>query len=254
MLRQGRILELEYQGLEENLALEHAIILKHEDLDYQTTVRFWRNPKSVILGRSQDICEEVNITYCQEHRIKLGRRISGGGAVFHDKGNLNISFFVPKYLFALKNINFPQINSFFTNMLIQSLESIFRKGRFARLNNASILFDDKKVSGSAGYLRGNWFLHHATLLLDVNLHDLENSLLAGSSSYSSRRKSEYYPTTNLPSFDLGEWKKSIIKRLEKSLNIQFDNGEISPIEEVQMRNLASELYAKDSWLWDKKRN
>jgi lipoate-protein ligase A len=82
LLRAGRILEYSFDNLHQNLALEHVILHISEGSSDNTTIRFWKNPPSVILGRSQLLNREVNIEYCKQNNIVIGRRISGGGTVY----------------------------------------------------------------------------------------------------------------------------------------------------------------------------
>ncbi|MFX0151215.1 MAG: biotin/lipoate A/B protein ligase family protein [Candidatus Hodarchaeota archaeon] len=91
-----RILSFNSDNIFYNLALELAILLDHSHSPYDLSIRFWRNPKSVVLGRNQSVEDEVDLEYCKKNEITLSRRISGGGTVYHDKGNLNLSFFLPK--------------------------------------------------------------------------------------------------------------------------------------------------------------
>ena len=74
---------------EENLSFEEYYFNVFEE----DTLRIWRNPASVIIGKHQNAFSEANLNFCHQNQIPIVRRISGGGTVFHDLGNINFSFF-----------------------------------------------------------------------------------------------------------------------------------------------------------------
>jgi lipoate-protein ligase A len=249
----GRILDFETDSMYYNLALEHTILLLHSQSQYSATIRFWKNPKSVIIGRNQLVEEEIDTDYCYKNNILIGRRISGGGAVYHDPGNLNISFFVLKKLLP-KNLNMPEITEYFTDLIIESLKkSLPNLSEIERKGSSNILYQGKKISGSAGYLRNNWVLHHATVLHSADLEDLEKSLLARLERPTVKRKSEYYPTTNLPEFNIDRLKELTIEVLEKTLRMKFNLFGLTKEEKVHADKLSEKMYSQPSWIYDRKR-
>jgi lipoate-protein ligase A len=253
-LLSGRVLDYETDDLYYNLALEHTILLLHSKSQYSSTVRFWKNPKSVIVGRNQLVEEEIDTDYCHKNNILIGRRISGGGAVYHDPGNLNISFFASKKNIP-KNLNMTEITEFFTDLLIEILKnSLPNLSEIERKGSSNILHRGKKISGSAGYLRNNWVLHHATILYSVDLENLEKSLLARLEKPTIKRKSEYYPTTNLPNFNYERLKESTIEVLKMNLRMNFNFYGLTRQEKVHADKLSVDMYSQPSWIFDRKRD
>lgn len=252
-MKYSRILDLQIQDLYYNLALEHALLLLHSKNDYTITVRFWRNPKSVIVGRNQLVEDEIDLGFCHNNNILIGRRISGGGTVYHDDGNLNISFYILKK--KIPNVsNMKEITEFFTDLLIESLRTdLLNLKHLERMGSSNILYKGKKVSGSAGYLRNNWVLHHATLLLSANLENLENSLLAKLNNQGVKRRSEYYPTTNLPHLKVQTLKTAILKTLDNYFDTKFRSEQLTTNEITLAKKLSEEMYSQSSWIIDKKR-
>ncbi len=235
-----------------NLALEEVILQHHEEQnEYVGTLRFWKNPPSVIVGRHQLIEEEINIEFCKRHHILIGRRISGGGTVYHDEGNLNTSFFFPKELLPVKN-DLKEITSFFTDLILSSLTHVGITN-LEREGHSNIFYEKKKISGAASYQRKNWILHHTTLLLKANLTNLEGSLLARSSKPSNRRGSRYFPTTNLPLKDVEKWKKILIKKLEESLHVKVIPKTLTAREKKDAMILSRYMYSKKEWIYLRKR-
>jgi lipoate-protein ligase A len=129
---------------------------------------FYVNSPSIIVGRKQLTMSEINSEYVKENQINVVRRLSGGGAVYHDLGNLNFCFITDKN----KNIN--SDFSFYTKPIISFLESIninaYLKGR------NDLLIDGKKFSGNAKYFSNSRMLQHGTLLFKTNIENLVKAL------------------------------------------------------------------------------
>jgi lipoate-protein ligase A len=238
-----------------NIALEQAILYLHNLLNYDCTIRFWRNEKSVVLGRNQDIESEINIEYCKKHGISITRRVSGGGTVYQDLGNLNVSIFINKKLIPLKNSNIKQITAHFTELIKNSLQ-ISDIDNFSIENSSNILYNGLKISGSAGYIKDDWILHHFTILQNVDLINIDNSLLARPGyKVNKNRVSNYYKTTNLPkNFELGKWKDVLINQLRKEFNVSFGEDHISDEEQEYGLKLKETMYKTKKWIYYQKRN
>ncbi|MBQ7577584.1 MAG: lipoate--protein ligase family protein [Synergistaceae bacterium] len=126
----------------------------------------WQNEPAVILGRFTNI-DEVNINFVRENNIKIVRRNSGGGAVYHDLGNINYSFILhDKKNYSLK---------FFAGVIINALSKIGVNGVLT-FNHNDLLVNDYKFSGMAQYRRNNILLHHGTLLFDSDLSIIQKVL------------------------------------------------------------------------------
>lgn len=142
-----------------NLALEEYVLKNlPKDNDY---ILLWQNEPAIIIGRNQNTHEEINSKYVKEHNIHVVRRISGGGAVYHDFGNLN-------YTFVTNNTR-DNLNNFrkFTEPVIKALNSLGVKAEFAGRND--ILIDGKKFSGNAQTYYRDRMYHHGTILFDADL-------------------------------------------------------------------------------------
>lgn len=138
---------------EYNLALEEVLYNSGCEL-----FMLWRNEPSIILGRFNDVNQCVNLDQCGD--IHVVRRNSGGGAVYHDLGNVNYSFILNE------TQRYPL--SFFAEIIIQILESIGLNGTLEFSHN-DILLNDYKISGTAQFRHNNMILHHGTLLFDADL-------------------------------------------------------------------------------------
>ena len=146
-----------------NLACEEWL-MKTADSDY---FMIWQNSPSVIIGLSQNAFSEVNIPYAEEHGIKIARRITGGGAVYHDLQNINFSFVVSE--------DSPEIN--FTRFLEPVVAVLNSLGIRAVINGRNdIEVDGAKISGNAQCHKYGKILHHGTLLYKVDVDTMSNVL------------------------------------------------------------------------------
>ncbi len=147
-----------------NLAMEEHLLRTHkEDVFF-----LWRNGPSIIIGRNQNAYSEINIDYVNEHRIRVVRRITGGGAVFHDLGNVNFSFMTKAT--EGDELSFAR----FTAPVVDYLRSLGINAGLTGRNDIEI--EGKKISGNAQTKVGKRFLHHGTLLFEVGMADLTGAL------------------------------------------------------------------------------
>jgi lipoate-protein ligase A len=148
-----------------NLAAEEYVLKNFSDNAFM----LWRNAPSIIVGNHQNTLAEINTEYVKENNIDVVRRLSGGGAVFHDLGNLNFTF--------IKNIDKSKDKvdfSTFTKPIIDVLRNMDINANFEGRND--IVIDGKKISGNAQHTNGNRMIHHGTLLFSSVMTDLSNAL------------------------------------------------------------------------------
>ncbi len=223
-----------------NLALEEYVFQKLTDDAY---FMLWENDSSIVLGKHQNVFEEINIKEAEKTGIKIARRNSGGGTVFHDKGNLNYSF--------IKNYDkhsFIDYDNFLTPV-IEALNSLGIKAEKRR--TCDIAIDGKKISGSAQSSKGGRILHHGTLLFDADLSLLEKMLKSTDGKIESRSiKSVRSTVTNIKEHMNEEITLNTFKN--NLLNALFPHG-IQKInltdEQLQdVRNLAKSKYS--DWKWN----
>ena len=149
-----------------NLAFEEYCFknLSRDD-DY---VILWINGPSIIVGKNQNTIEEINTEYVKEHDIKIVRRVTGGGAVYHDLGNLNFSIITN--VVGAEKIDFGKIN-------IPMLKSLEKLGINAELTGRNDLtLEGKKFSGIAQSVWKKRILNHGTILFDTDLSVLSSAL------------------------------------------------------------------------------
>jgi len=171
-----------------NLAAEEYVLKNFTD----NCFLLWRNTPSVIVGRHQNTLAEINVDYLIQNRIKVVRRLSGGGAVFHDLGNLNFTF--------IENSKNERLVDFqkYTQPIIAVLQSLGVDARFEGRND--LVIDGKKFSGNAEHIFRGRVLHHGTLLFTSELADLSYALNANPAKFTDKAiKSVRRRVTNISS-------------------------------------------------------
>ena len=247
----GRIIRFESDDPFLNLAVDHALVQALPNSTDRLIVRLWHNPPAVVLGRGQDLIAEINTDYCERNGIVVSRRISGGGAVFHDYGNLNISYVAERSVCG-PHTGIHDIASQFTEHLIRSLASCGIPDLEIK-DRSSILTAGTKVSGAASYMQRKAILHHCTLLLSSDLDALENALNAKETSPSDPRASRYSPTRNLTELTEDEIVTQHLKTIQDAFQVQLREGELIDHELAVARQLADNLYSSQFWIKHGKR-
>jgi len=228
-----------------NLALEQYVF---DSLDRNHNYFIlWQNHHSIIIGKHQNTLQEINEIYVRENGIKIARRLSGGGAVYHDMRNLNFTFIED----ADKNngLDF----SHFCKPVQKALFSLGVEVEISGRNDMTA--DGKKFSGNAQYIKQNRVMHHGTILYDSNLGILAEALNPDNEKIVSKGiKSVRSRVTNirpLMKTDLdikGFW--SSIKQFMKD-EYKMDNWILTPRDEEKIEQLKNDVYSQWSWNYGK---
>ena len=157
-----------------NLAIEE-VLFKNSTEEY---LILGINSPSLIIGKHQSAHREIDTRFITENKIPVIRRISGGGAVFHDMGNLNFSFI--RQSEPGRQVDFRK----YTQPVIDFLISLDVEARFEGKNDLKV--NGLKISGNAEHVQHNRVLHHGTLLYSTFLDQLRNSLRKDTSCYMTR--------------------------------------------------------------------
>ncbi len=161
-----------------NLAAEEYL-LKNFDEDI---FMLWRNENTVVVGKHQNALSEVNMTYALANHVNVARRLSGGGTVFHDSGNLNFTFIGNTREGDEIKVDF----AYFTLPIIEVLQTMGVQATLSGRND--LLIDGMKFSGNAEhvYRQKKRTLHHGTLLFDSRIENLSAALKVDPLKYTDK--------------------------------------------------------------------
>ena len=224
-----------------NLALEQYVF---DNMDKSKEYfMLWQNDNTIVVGKHQNTISEINMEYVKENDIKVVRRLSGGGAVYHDMGNLCFTFIVDS----------GDISSFdFGKFCVPIVKALGKFGVNAEINGRNdMTIDCKKFSGNSQYSKNNRVLHHGTIMYDSNIGVIADSLNVSKDKIESKGvKSVKSRVTNVKDYmkediHIDEFKNMLLK-------FMFDEGDIEEYkltdEDMKIINkIKEEKYA--TWEW-----
>ena len=225
-----------------NLALEEYC-LKRLDARHEY-ILLYVNAPAVIVGRNQNILQEIDGPYVASRRIQVLRRISGGGAVYHDRGNLNFSLIQNVVSGGLQRIE---------PLLTPVIRSLGRLGVYARLNDrCDLTVGTKKISGCARFSNTRRMMVHGTLLFDADLNALTRALTPPAIHLKTKAiPSIPHPVANLrPMLNRAMDLSGFTDRLVALLGSEMGEMRKWPLEKKQweqIHRLAADKY--HSWDW-----
>lgn len=229
-----------------NLAIEE-FALKHLDIN-ETYLLFYINEPSIIIGKNQNTVEEINAEYVREEGIHVVRRLSGGGAVYHDLGNLNFSF-----------ITKDDGNSFhdfkkFTDPVVKALKKLGVNAELSGRND--ILADGKKISGNAQFSTKGRMFSHGTLLFDSEIENVVSALNVRMDKIESKGiKSIRSRVTNIrehleEDMTMEEFKQTLLTYLFEEFD-SIPKYELTESNWEEIRKISRERYANWDWNYGK---
>lgn len=204
----------------------------------------WQNDNAVIIGKYQNTMAEINKAYCDEHGIRVVRRLSGGGAVYHDLGNLNFTFIADAG--EMEKLNMQA----FCLPIVQALKKL---GVEAEINGRNdIVIDGQKFSGNSQYVRDGRVMHHGTILFDSDLTVVSSALKVDPSKISAKGiKSVRSRVTNIRPYlpqdmPLGDFRKALLAGI-----LEANPGEeyhLTQADVAAAEEIARTRYA--TWEWN----
>ncbi|MBQ1848112.1 MAG: lipoate--protein ligase [Clostridia bacterium] len=218
-----------------NLASEEYLLLNESEPVFM----LWQNEKSVIIGRNQNAYAEINRDFVDEKGIAVVRRLTGGGAVFHDLGNINYTFITEKG--DAGALDFAR----FCAPVISALTALGVPAELSGRNDMTA--DGRKFSGNAQCVFNQRVLHHGTILFSADMSYLSGALNADPEKMKSKGiKSVRSRVCNLIEYLPGYTAEKLKNYLENSVNAEKTS--FSPEQTAGIEKLSREKYS--TWEWN----
>ncbi len=239
MITKTRFIESQQVVPYANLALENHLL---ETVAEETCILYlWQNQRTVVIGRNQNAWRECRTTELAADGGYLARRLSGGGAVFHDLGNLNFTFLLPTQDYLVKR----QLE-----VILQAVRKLGLKAEISGRNDVTV--EGRKFSGNAFYDSHGRSYHHGTLLVDVNMADLSRYLQVDEQKLASKgvasvRSRVVNLKSLLPDLTLEQLKNALVEAFG-----EVYGTEPQPLEEAMLNptRLAELETQYASWEWN----
>lgn len=241
-MEQIRYITLDSTSPYHNLATEEYLLQRTTD----NVFMLWQNDNTIVIGRHQNTAAEINQEYVDSHHVNVVRRQTGGGAVFHDIGNLNFSF-IQNIEPGSKEIDFLK----YLQPIVDALQSLGVPAEFSGRND--LVIDGKKISGNAMMFYENRVLEHGTLLFASQMADVANALKVDPSKFDDKAvKSVRSRVTNISEhlprpmtvLDFKDYLMDYIMKQNQMSELQ----NLTPEEETVIHQLVENKY--QTWEWN----
>ncbi|NLW17308.1 MAG: lipoate--protein ligase [Firmicutes bacterium] len=205
----------------------------------------WQNRPAIIIGRHQNAWEEIDSEYVKAHNIAVVRRLTGGGAVYHDLGNINFTFVVKD---TGAGFDFAR----FARPIVRALGQLGIKAEASGRND--ILIDGRKFSGNSEYRQGGRLLHHGTLLFNSDLNVLGQALRVKPQKIASKGvKSVRSRVTNIADYlphpvSQEEFRQAVMDAVTAEFGAELHDYHLSPADVQAIEELRATKYA--TWEWN----
>jgi lipoate-protein ligase A len=251
------------------MAIDEVILDKVANNGSQNALRFYKwNPSTASIGQHQSLSAEIDSEAANEHNVNVVRRISGGGAVFHDHDG-EITYAVvchekdlPRNLISCReyDASIPYRYQIVLEALAHGLESVGIPVDAGKIHCPALLTAGKKISGNAQAIRKNVVLQHGTILLTVNPELMYQILKAPvGTDYTKMVKSVRSKVTGILQEDFSTANDSVALSEDQIINalkhgfedifqIEFEEQPLSDLERTKVQDLVAQKYANPIWL------
>lgn len=232
-----------------NLAIEE-FALKNLGLDGESYLLFYINEPSIIIGKNQNTIEEINTKYVEEQGLKVVRRLSGGGAVYHDLGNLNFSFITKDDGNSFHNFKK------FTEPVVQALKQLGVEAELSGRND--ILAEGRKISGNAQFSTRGRMFSHGTLLFDSEMEHVVSALNVKKDKIESKGiKSVRSRVANISEFlqdplTMEQFKEKLLQAIFGVVKVEdVPQYQLTEADWDKVREISAERYQNWDWNYGK---
>lgn len=218
-----------------NIAFDAALIEARQADRVPDTIRFLRFPPTALIGRHQDLSREVDLAYCQRKNIGTVRRITGGGAIYLDEGQLGWELVFHRSSLGIAAL--PDLAREICNAAAKGMSELGIEAKFRPRNDIEV--DGRKISGTGGFFDGDVLIYQGTVLVDMNAQQMVAALNIPESKLAKRKLDSAAQRVitlkellgeDMP--DLDTIKQALLKGFTEGLGIRAEAGAITDHEEA----------------------
>jgi lipoate---protein ligase len=217
--------------------------LKEND-NYNELIILWRNANSIIVGRNQNTIAEVNYDFAKENHISVSRRLSGGGTVYQDLGNICFT--------VIKNKESSNSFEYFLKPIVEFLKTLNIES-WVHGKNDLYIQGNKKVSGNAQYMYNDKIMHHGTLLYNVDFLKMKTSLKPNKIKLETKSvKSNVASVDNIINHLIEKMDNDSFFRKLSNFFIEKNNYDLQHINDYdtkRIEEIAENKYKKKEWIY-----
>ena len=234
-----------------NIAFDAALIDERQANRIPDTIRFLRFPPTALIGRHQDLSREVNLDYCVENGVGTVRRMTGGGAIYLDEGQLGWELVFHRSSLGIPAL--PDLAREICNAAAGGLSKLGVNARFRPRNDIEV--DGRKISGTGGFFDGDILIYQGTVLIDMSAEQMVRALNIPEAKLAKRKldsATERVITLKellgdeMP--DIETVKEALVEGFAEGLGIQVEPGEITGAEEALARKYLDDEIGTDEFV------
>ena len=247
-----RLVDVEYRDDPyRNMSVEEAIPRAVGEGKAPNTVRFWHNSNTIVLGCFQSAPLEVNFDACRETGTTVVRRFTGGGAVYHDAGNLNYAISLKKGHPLVPDADLQLVFRRLSEGAVEGLRDLGVNAEFRPINDIQV--DGKKVSGAAGSIRWGTVFHHGCILVASDLAILGRVLNVPQVKLADRHVASVQKRVTTICDELGknattkDVRDGIVRGIERSYSVRLEEGTLTKSEVSMAKELYDTKYSRSTW-------
>ncbi len=230
----------------DNLALEEHLFTTLPA--GESALLLWQNDNTIVVGKHQNALQEINAAYVRAQGIQVARRLSGGGAVYHDMGNLNFTIITPKAQFEALHFDT------FVTPVLETLASFGLTATFTGRNDLTL--DGKKFCGNAQYSKGKKLLHHGCIMLHTDLSQVGKALCVNQKKLDAKAvKSVSSRVTTINAVASTPIAMADFKaRLQAQVfaDAPMTHYALTEADRTAIATLSTEKYATDGWIYHRR--
>src|SRR6266516_132763 len=256
MMEEWRLIDLEYRDDPfMNMSVEEAIPRAVGEGRAPNTVRFWHNSNTIVLGCFQSAEPEVNLEACKQTGTQVVRRFTGGGAVYHDAGNLNYAISLKKGHPLVPDSDLQLVFRRLSEGAVEGLRSLGVDAEFQPINDIQVA--GKTISGAAGSVRWGAVFHHGCILVASDLAILGRVLNVLQVKLADRHVASVQKRVTTIRDELGkevttrDVRDGIVQGIENSYHVRLEEGTLTKSELSTAKELYDTKYSKSAWNFEK---